>query len=386
MQRRKFFILALIAALGLSYGLGRALLTRKAEQKALQQSAAPQVVTMRLQPGEVLTVQKRVLPLGVPVAGALQALAVANIKSYASGTLYDLSVREGDSVAAGQVLARVDPSDANSRLRQTQQEAEAAHAQQVIEQRLHSNNQALVEQGFISQTALRTSAANLAAAKARYQAALAAVELARKAVGDTVLRSPINGQVARRLANNGERVTIESPVLEIVDLRELELQAPLSPADSLQVRPGQQARLQLDGSPLEISAKVVRLSPKADSATRSVSVYLRLLPPATTQAPILRPGLFLKGQIDLDSSQAQPVVPLDSVRTDKPLPYLQLLTRADTDKYAIAQRTVTLGARALIDGKTWVAVPDLAEGSQIVAASAGALGEGTLVRIAPATE
>ena len=380
MSRRKLILLALVAVLALSLGIGRALLARKHQQQAVQQAAVAAPVALRLQPGEVLSLQRRALPLGVQVSGVLEALQVASIKSYAAGTLQDLTVREGDSVQAGQVLARVDAADAGARLRQAQQEAEAARAQRSIQERQHSNNQALAEQGFISQTALRTSDANLQAAQAQYQATLAQAEVARKAVADTVLRSPIAGQVAQRLVNNGERVAVETRVLEIVDLRQLQLQALLPPADSLQVQPGQRARLRLDGSTQEFTARVVRVSPRADAATRSVPVYLQLEP---VSGLVLRPGMFLQGQIDLPAAQAQAplALPLDAVHTDRPQPYVQLL-HTEGDRQTIAHRSVTLGARTLIDGQAWVAVEGLAEGSQVVAAGAGALREGTLVEIA----
>lgn len=382
MSRRKLVLLVLVAVLALSIGIGRALLARKHQQQAVQQAAAAAPVALRLQPAEVLTLQRRALPLGVPVSGVLEALQAASIKAYAAGTLQDLTVREGDSVQAGQVLARVDAADANARLRQAQQEAEAARAQRAIQERLHSNNQALVEQGFISQTALRTSDANLQSAQAQYQSALAQAEVARKAVADTVLRSPIAGQVALRLANNGERVAVETRVLEIVDLRQLQLVAQLPPADSLQVRPGLAARLRLDGSPQEFAARVVRVSPRADAATRSVPVYLQLEP---SPALVLRPGMFLQGQIDLAPAQAQEplALPLDAVHTDKPQPYVQVL-QASSGQQSIAHRSVTLGARALVDGRAWVEIEGLPEGSRIVAAGAGALREGTLVELAGA--
>ena len=380
MSRRKLILLALVAVLALSLGIGRALLARKHQQQALQQASTAAPVALRLQPSEVLSLQRRALPLGVPVSGVLEALQAASIKAYVAGTLQDLTVREGDSVQAGQVLARIDAADANARLRQAQQEAEAARAQRSIQERLHSNNQALVDQGFISQTALRTSDANLQAAHAQYQSALAQAEVARKAVADTVLRSPIAGQVAQRLVNNGERVAVETRVLEIVDLRQLQLVAQLPPADSLQVRPGLAARLHLDGSTQEFAARVVRVSPRADVATRSVPVYLQLEP---SQALVLRPGMFLQGQIDLATEQAPAplVLPLDAVRTDKPQPYVQLLQPGD-GRQAIVHRSVTLGARALVDGQAWVAVEGLPEGSRVVAAGVGALREGTLVEIA----
>ena len=385
MTRRKALLLVLVAALAVAFAVGRALIKRQHQQQAGQQAAVAAPLPLRLQADEVLTVQRRALPLGVQVSGVLEALQVASIKSYAAGTLQDLTVREGDNVQAGQVLARVDAADANARLRQAQQEAEAARAQRSIQQRLHSNNQALVAQGFISQTALRTSDANLQATQAQYQAALAQAEVARKAVADTVLRSPIAGQVAQRLVNNGERVAVETKVLEVVDRRQLQLQALLPPADSLQVRVGQQARLRLDGSAQEFSARVVRVSPRADAATRSVAVYLQLqLSDATdARAAVLRPGMFLQGQIDLavGAAPAPLALPLDAVLTDKPQPYVQLVLTADGQQ-TIAHRPVSVGARALIDGQAWAAVEGVAEGSQVVAAGVGALRDGTRVEIA----
>ncbi|MEF9999920.1 MAG: efflux RND transporter periplasmic adaptor subunit [Comamonas sp.] len=385
MTRRKILLLVIAAALAIAFAVGRALIKRQHQQQAGQQAASAAPMPLRLQPGEVLTVQRRALPLGVQVSGVVEALQVASIKSYAAGTLQDLAVREGDSVQAGQVLARVDAADASARLRQAQQEAEAARAQLSIQQRQHSNNEALVAQGFISQTALRTSDANLQAAQAQYQSALAQADVARKAVADTVLRSPIAGQVAQRLVNNGERVAVETKVLEIVDLRELQLQALLPPADALQVRVGQTARLRLDGSAQEFTARVVRVSPRADAATRSVAVYLQLRPPAAASgtAPVLRPGMFLQGQIDLETSAspAPLVLPLDAVLTDKPQPYVQLVQTTTDGQLTIAHRPVSVGARALIDGQAWAAIEGVDEGSRVVAAGAGALREGTRVEI-----
>jgi hypothetical protein len=128
--------------------------------------------------------------------------------------LQELSVREGDPVQAGQVVARIDPSEFQARVRQAQQQADAAKAQVDIAQRQFDNNQALVNQGFISQTALLASQASLNGARATHMAALAALGLWPTSLwADATLRSPSVGPVvAQRLAQPGERVAIEAPM------------------------------------------------------------------------------------------------------------------------------------------------------------------------------
>ncbi|MDD2712216.1 MAG: efflux RND transporter periplasmic adaptor subunit, partial [Simplicispira sp.] len=205
-----------VALVGL--GIGRAVSTRQAQQKALAAAAAaPVQVALKITPDEVWRVQRQKLALGVAVSGTLRAVHSATIKARVAGELQGLTLREGDSVQAGQQVARIDAVEMQARLRQAQQQADAARAQVDINQRQFSNNQALVNQGFISRTALETSQANLQAAQSSHQAALAAADVARKGLADTVLRSPLSGQVAQRLAQNGERVGVEARILEVVD-------------------------------------------------------------------------------------------------------------------------------------------------------------------------
>ncbi len=357
-------------------GALRAVLARQAQQKSL--AAAPAAaVAMEIAPGEIWTVRRQSLVLGVPVSGTLRAVESATIKARVAGELQGLTLREGDSVRAGQEVARIEAVEMQARLRQAQQQADAARAQVDIGQRQFNNNRALVDQGFISRTALETSQASLQAAQSSYQAALAAAEVARKSLTDTVLRSPISGQVAQRLAQNGERVSVEARILEVVDLSRMEVEALLAPADALAVRVGQAARLQIEGHGAPLNATVARINPSAQAGSRTVPVYLAVQ--GIQGAAVLRQGLFVQGTLDTGAAELL-AVPLDAVRTDKPAPYVQV-----ADNGRVVHRNVRTGARSQVDGQALVAVEGLPEGAQVLAGRVGPLPEGTALRLPAAS-
>ena len=381
MKHKLAWVAALLAVAVLASGAWRAQSTRQARQHTLQEQAQRSPAPLTLQKSELLALVPRHLQLDLPISGVLKARQQAFVKARAAGELQGLQVREGDSVRAGQVLAQIDATENAARLRQAEQQAQAAAAQLAIAQRQLENNRALVGQGFISPTALQTTQANWDAAQANHLAAQAGVELARKALHDTVLRSPIDGQVAQRLANNGERLGVEARVLEVVDPRELELEALLAPADALQVRLGQSAQLRLQGqdSGPSVRATVVRINPSAQASSRALPVYLLLERAATTDAATaaLRQGQYVQGVLTVGSAQVL-ALPLEVVRTDKPEPYVQAL-----ENQRVVHRSVQLGARSMLNGQTWVAITHgLSEGEQVLAASVGLLREGTEVRTA----
>lgn len=376
----KWAVLALVvAALGLS--VLRALSARKAQQASVAEAAQRAQPVIELSPGDLVAAKVQSLGQGLPVSGTLRAVNSAFIRTRVPGELQELTVREGDSVKAGQVLARVEMTEFKFRLRQTQDQADSAKAQIDIAQRQYDNNKALVAQGFISQTALDTSLATLNSAIATHKAAQAAVEVTRKTLDDTVLKAPISGQVAQRLAQPGERLPVDSKVLEIVDLSRLELEATFSPADSLALKVGQRARLTIEQSGQDkasVGATVSRINPSAQAGSRSVVAYLTLDTPDGA-GPALRQGLFAQGILDTVRVQAL-AVPLSAVRTDKPKPYVQVVQQGQ-----IKHLSVTPGARGDVDQDPWVAVAGLPEGTQVLRGELGPLREGTAVRLGPAS-
>ena len=373
----------LLALLLLAGGVVSALSARKAKSQALAQAnsagSATAQGTVELAETDVVKLQAMELMQGLPISGSLKAVNSAVIKARVAGELQGLTVREGDFVKAGQVIARIDASENQSRVRQTREQAESAKAQVDVVQRQYDNNKALVDQGFISKTSLDTSLANLNAARATYKAALAATDVAVKSVDDTVLRSPISGQVSQRMAQPGERVGVDSKIVEVLDLSRVEMEASLSAADSIAVRVGQTAELTIEGTPQPVMARVVRINPSAQAGSRSVLAYLRI-DNQGKQASVqpLRQGLFAQGTLGTARTTLL-AAPLGSVRTDKPVPYLQMIENGQ-----VVHRTVALGTRGTTAGvagdEAVVAVTGLPEGTVVIRGNIGTVREGTLVR------
>jgi RND family efflux transporter MFP subunit len=367
-QKWKWLLVAFLVAV-VVLGAWR-LQSRRAVQVAdAQKLSQPAQAMVELAASDVVRAELRELQRGLPVSGSLKAVNSAFVKARVAGELQGLTLREGDAVQAGQVVARVDATEGRARLKQAQDQADAARAQIDIAQRQFSNNKALVDQGFISRSALDTSASNLSAARATHQASLAAVDLARKALADTTLRAPISGVVAQRLAQPGERISVDGRVIEIVDLSRLELEAALGAADSVQVRVGQEATLQVEGSPRPIAARVARINPTAQAGSRSVLAYLVL---ADTTG--LRQGLFAQGTLSVGRTSGL-AVPLSAVRTDKPAPYVQVV-----EDGKVVHQAVLPGARGEAERETWVAVTGLAAGASVIRGHVGQLREGTMVK------
>ena len=348
-----------------------------AQAVATAPTATNNTTASELLASNVTTLELQTLRHTLPVSGNLKALNTVTIKARVAGELLMLNGREGDSVKAGQTIAKIDPSEFQRKLRQAEQQADAAKSQIDIAQRQFDNNKALVEQGFISKTALEASEATLLGAKATYNAASAGADVARKSLDDTVLISPINGQIAARLAQPGERVSIDQKLLDIVDLSSLELEATLSPADSIEVRVGQTALLTLEGNDVPVNAVVQRINPNVQANSRSVLVYLRL-----QNVQGLRQGLYGQGQLELGRQQVL-ALPLEMVRTDKPQPYVQLLVNGQ-----VVHQNVTLGRRGHIgkdDATVWVEVKGIDKGAQVLSSRAGLMREGLRLNIVSAT-
>ena len=386
-NKRLLWMGVVVAMLAGALLLGRGLMQKRAAVAASASAASASggggggeraAQAVELASSDVALATQAELSRLLAVNGSLKAVQSAFVKARVAGEVKQLGVREGDRVAAGQLIGQLDATEYEWRLRQAQDQAQAAQAQLDIAQRTLANNRALVDQGFISRNALDTSVSSTTGATATLQAARAAAEIARKAVRDSEIRAPIAGLVAQRLVQPGERVGIDARMVEIVDLSRIELEAAVAPEDVVLLRVGQAAQVQVDGLTEPVRARLVRINPSAQAGTRSVLAYFELAPGASAAG--LRQGLFARARIELQRKTAL-VVPVSALRLDQARPYV-LAVQAGK---AVA-RVVTPGERGevTIAGVSEAAVEitaGLEPGTVVLRGTVGALREGTPVKL-----
>ena len=372
-MRMKFplkWAVLLLVVIGLAWGITRALNARSTQQQAatVAAQALKLPITYALQAQDLITVESRAISQVEPVSGTVRAINAVTMRATSAAVVTRIDVSEGANVKAGQMLAQLDDGDARERLNQAQQQSNAAKSQLELAKRQRDNNRALVEKGFISSTALVSSDSNYATAQANHEAALAAQAIAKRSLLDAALRAPFSGVVTQRHVKAGERVAVNAPIIEIVDATQLEVEVLLPIAASGGLRIGQSASLTLESKAQPVTAKVVRINPSVDTGSRSVRVYLSL-PTGSARVGEFATGELMVGEIE------GAAVPLDSVRTDQPSPYVQVIRDGK-----VVHTTVQILATGRLGDARFALVEPLPAGMTILSPSAGLIANGTAVK------
>ncbi|GIZ53258.1 secretion protein HlyD [Noviherbaspirillum aridicola] len=341
-----------------------------------QPAAAPPAAVLEFLPSDVVQARVGELRRQLPLTGSLRALRQASVKARVPGEVREVLVREGESVKAGQVLVRMDAADYQARLEQARGSLQAARGQLDIAVRSRDNNRALLDKGFISQNAFDTAESQYRIAQANVDSARGALDVARKAVGDTVIRAPIAGTVSSRSVQPGEKVAADSRLLDVVDLAQLEMEAAVPAADILNVAVGQEVRLRVEGMPAPLVARVARINPATTAGSRSIMIYVQVDNPQG----LLRAGMFADAQLTLERRTDVLLVPAGAVQKDGGASFVYTIENG-----RLARRPVTPGMQGSDGERDAVEIlSGLAPGAQVVRTNLGALRPGTEVRLAPA--
>lgn len=242
---------------------------------------------------------REALPPGIALANGRIEAEQVDIASKIAGRLVELNVKEGDVVAEGQVIARLDAALAEAQLRTAEAQLnEAEHAVEAtaadiarakaareLAQQEMTRATELSRRGFYPTEGVDQRRANLAsaeagllAAEATLRRAQASVEAARAVVAqqrtalrDTVLTAPRAGRVLYRLAQNGEVLAAGGRVATLLDLTDVSMVVYLPAPVAGRLAYGAPARLKLDPAPdYVVPAAVSFVAPEAQFTPRQV--------------------------------------------------------------------------------------------------------------------
>lgn len=232
-------------------------------------------------------------------SGYVTARRIATVSSKVTGKVKEVYIEEGQRVNEGDILARLDPLDAEaqrdvsqSQLASNQSQLAEAQAQLALAKSNYSRNRELAEKQLVSRQALDTAKAELDTRVARLNSLQQQVELAKNqkqvsqlGVDNTIIRAPFTGVIIAKAAQPGEMISpisagggsIRTGIGTLVDMDSLEVQVDVNEAYIGRVTPEMPIEAVLNAYPdWKIPGDVIAIIPTADRSKATVKVRVAL--------------------------------------------------------------------------------------------------------------
>lgn len=222
----------------------------------------------------------------------LEAEGEAAVVAKVAGEVEEILVEEGDQVAKGQVLARLDGDRLRLQLAQN-----AANLEKL--QRDYQRQLELRERGLVSNEAVETTKFDLNATQAAH-------DLADLEYRYTWIRAPIDGVVAERSIKVGNTIAVGDPTFRVVDRSPLRAELFVPEKEYLRMAANQQVRVSVDALAEDtFSGQIARISPTMDPATGTFKVTVEVLDASAR----LRPGMFARVGVVYDTRANALMIP-----------------------------------------------------------------------------
>ena len=348
-MRGPFLPRAILNSLSLGLFLPLAALgcSRDQSAKVAPAGAKDQTIAITVAPVEARDVQRR-----VEVVGTLEPDEEVTVYAQVSGYVEKILVDLGDRIKMGQPLLQLDPADfklqvqkAESILRQTQAKLGAVDGKETLpndqqsavrQAKANSDDAALwyermlslYNEGAVSRNDVDTAMAKRDALKATLDGALdqvrslrdqlkeqqAALDLAHRNLGYTVIRAPLDGSIKQRDVSIGQYVAGGSmqntKLLTMVRDDPLKLRASVPERFQGQIRPGQQVKVQVEAyQGRDFNGTVTRVGPAVFIDTRTFPVEAQV----ANRDRVLKPGTFAKARVQIGLDRAVAFVPEEAV-------------------------------------------------------------------------
>jgi RND family efflux transporter MFP subunit len=225
--------------------------------------------------------------------GTVQAVRQTAVAAQVSGAVVTLDVKAGDTVKAGQVLARLDARAAEQTAAVSDAQLQAARAAQEAADREFERQKQLFAQNYISRAALDRAEAQHKSAQAEVAAQRASVGAARATSAFYVVKAPYAGVIADVAVVLGDMAMPGRPLMTLYDPAALRVSVNMPQSIAGRLVDAAAVRLDIAGLPAErqpLRATKMQVLPTADPATHTVEVRFDL--PTGLQGA--KPGMFAR--------------------------------------------------------------------------------------------
>ncbi len=275
---------------------------------------------------QLLTVEARDIVVAASAAGSVEPIRTVEVKSKASGEIFELHVETGDVVRAGQLLVRVDPRVPQATLRQAQADLELAEAQLENAEAQMRRAEGLFETQSITEQEFENTRLSVASANAQLVRAQRSLSDAEISAEDTDVRAPSGGVIIQKNVEVGTVISSATRevgggtiLLQMANLDTVQVRSLVDETDIGKIKEGLDVTILVDAYPNRpFEGKVLRIEPQATVA-QNVTMF-----PVLVRIPnsdgLLRPGMNAEVEVHVGAKYGVAAVPNAALRTDGDVP------------------------------------------------------------------
>jgi RND family efflux transporter MFP subunit len=314
------------------------------------------------------------LTMSLAANGNVAAWQEASVGSESNGLrVADVRVNVGDVVKKGQVLATFAPETVNADVASARASLAEARANAADAAGNAERARTLEKTGALSQQQINQYQTTAETAKARVEAAQAALQVQQVRGRNTQVLAPDDGVVSSRTATVGGVVAAGTEMFKLIRQGRLEWRAEVTSAELGRIAVGTPVTV-ISATGAQVSGKVRSIAPTVDPQTRAALVYVDI--PNALQNTGIKAGMFARGDFLLGRSNAL-TVPQSSIVPRDGFNFLMLL-QPDS---RVSQLKVETGRRV---GDRVEITTKLPPDAKVVVNGAGFLNDGDLVRVVAA--
>jgi RND family efflux transporter MFP subunit len=335
--------------------------------------------------------------------GYVTARRIATVSSKVTGRVKEVLIEEGQHVTEGEVLAYLDPVDANAQQALSQSQLASAQSQLAQAQAMlrwaehdYARQKDLAAQKLVAASALDAAqterdsrAAQLVSLQRAVQVSQDQLKIASNGVDNTVIRAPFTGVIVDKAAQPGEMISpisagggsIRTGIGTLVDMDSLEVQVDVNEAYIGRVTPKMPVEAVLNAYPdWKIPAEVIAIVPTADRSKATVKVRIALKQHDARIVPDMgvRVSFLEEAKPDAVAAPAQILVPKNAIRQEGSEDIAFVMNNGKAER-----RVLRLGATV---GDNRQVQSGLQVGDQVIIDAPAGLKDGDTVSLKPSEQ